>query len=85
MLDALGNEIILGNWYGYTALGGGFSHTTIGKVKAINEKTEKIRLEKCIVKHYLYGKPTGTPTWRNPTPADVSIRSVMVFPVPRMD
>lgn len=78
--DALGNEIIVGGWYGYSALGGGFSHTTTGKVSYT--KGDKVRLVECQVKYYLYGQP-HQPSWKTDKPeSDVSIRSTMIFPVP---
>ena len=83
ILDALGNEIVIGNWYGYSRNEGGFSHATLGKAKSVSEKTKKVRLEKCIVKRYLYGQPSLHRL--NSNASEVSMSSTMIFPVPRMD
>lgn len=84
--DALGNEVIPGKWYGYSSLGGGHSHTTLGKVKTAYqtaEKVGKVRFTNCKVKKYVYGKEYD-PTWlaEDEKPSDVTIRSSMIFPVP---
>ena len=79
--DALGNEIIVGGWYGYSTSSSGWSHTTIGKVAYT--KADKARLVDCRVNYYLYGKPIEKPGWAADKPAAaVSIRSTMIFPVP---
>lgn len=85
VIDALGNEVVIGAWYGYSALGGGYSHTTIGKIKYVNEITGKVRLENCIVKDYLYGTSAILSWKENKKPSDVSIRASMIFPIPSQD
>ena len=75
--DALGNEIIVGNLYGYSRNDGGFSHVTIGQ--AVGAKNGKVRLTGCAVTRFLYGEPTDHRLGERP--GDVSIRSSMVFPV----
>lgn len=86
MFDALGNKIIVGNWYGYSRNDGGHSHTTIGKALKVSEakgyEPAKVRLGECKSNHYVYGEPT-TREWRQgkPDAAGVSIMSRMVFPV----
>lgn len=81
--DALGNEIIIGNWYGYSRNDGGFSHVNLGRVKAVNDKTGNVRLVDCKVTRWLYGDPSDFRADKKP--ADVSIRSSMIFPVPPQD
>lgn len=83
--DALGNEIIIGNWYGYSRNDGGHSHTTIGIATKITESDgcytcAKVRLGTCKVKRFLYGKPTDYR--KDEVAKDISIASYMVFPVP---
>lgn len=75
--DALGNEIVIGNLYGYSRSAGGHSHTTVGEAKSA--KNGKVRLIGCIVKSYTYGEPSRF----NPEHQgeDVSMRGNMVFPV----
>ncbi len=86
VLDSLGNEIIVGNWYGYSRNDGGHSHTTLGKVIKTTDGTRdtydspKVRLGSCKVKRFLYGRPTDFR--QDEKPADVTIGAYMVFPVP---
>ena len=83
VIDALGNEVIVGQWYGYSSLGSGWSHSTLGRVKYVTEKTGKVRLENCRVKRYLYGEPTDFKA--DVIPSDVSIRGTMIFPIPTQE
>lgn len=80
MIDALGNEIVLGNWYGYSRNDGGWSHVNLGRVKTINEDTGNVRLTDCRVTRWLYGEPSDFNADKKPS--DVSIRGTMIFPVP---
>lgn len=85
IIDALGNTIIVGGWYGYSRSDGGHSHTTIGKVikVAVGDGCylpAKVRLGNCIVKRFLYGQPSDFR--KDEIPRDLSIASYMVFPVP---
>ncbi len=77
--DALGNEVIVGNWYGYSRNDGGFSHVTLGVVTSVKEETGKVRMCQCKVTRWLYGKPSNYRA--DDVPADVSIIGNMVFPV----
>jgi len=86
MTDALGNEIIIGSWYGYSRSDGGFSHTTIGCAKKVKEgdgqyTPAKVRLAECVVKRFLYGQPTE-PLFPGEKSRDITIATYMVFPVP---
>lgn len=75
--DALGNEIIVGNLYGYSRNDGGWSHVVVGQASAV--KNGKVRLVGCAVTRFLYGEVSDFR--KDEKPADVSIRSSMVFPV----
>lgn len=77
MKDALGNEIVMGGWYGYTQSNSGLSHITIGK--AFKETpTGLLTLSDTQVwgigyqSNTIYSKDSGK---------KVSVRSLMVFPV----
>lgn len=88
IIDALGNPIIVGNWYGYSRSDGGHSHTILGKVKKATLGDgqyipAKVRLVDCRAKRYLYGNPTDYR--KDEKPADVSMMAAMVFPVPSQD
>ncbi len=88
IIDALGNEIIVGNWYGYSRSDGGHSHTILGKVSKVTEgdgqyTPGKARLVDCRAKRYLYGQPTDYR--KDEKPADVSMAGAMIFPVPKQD
>ena len=82
--DALGNEIVIGKLYGYSRNDGGHSHTTIGRVSKITEGDGqyvpgKVRLVDCVVKRYLYGKPTDYR--KDEKPSNVTMMGAMIFPV----
>jgi hypothetical protein len=83
VIDALGNEIVVGRKYGYSRNDGGYSHVTIGTASKITEANSdrynppKVRLIDCTVLRFYCGEP-----YQNDVkPADVSILGVMVFPV----
>lgn len=76
-LDALGNKIVLGKWYGYSRSESGWAHVTIGIASSC--KNGKVHLHVKSVKRYLYGDESD---FRKDEPLNnVSIRSNMVFPV----
>lgn len=77
MTDALGNEIIQGNMYGYSRNDGGFSHNTVGV--ASGESKGKVKLTQLRIKRFLYGEPTDFREWQ--IPDYVYISSNQVFPV----
>lgn len=89
MTDALGNEIIIGNWYGYSRNDGGFSHTTVGKALKVTEadlsqyRVAKVRLGNCKVTRYLYGQLTDYE--KDKVAKDLSMATFMLFPVPNQD
>ena len=78
--DALGQEIQLGNVYGYTTTSSGLAKTTIGKAFKFSP-TGKISLQVLHVKNFLYGQPTEA-SWTG-TAETVSIRAHMLFPIER--
>jgi hypothetical protein len=84
-IDALGNEIVVGNWYGYSRNDGGHSHSIIGRASKATPGDgqyvpPKVRLVDCRAKRYLYGHPTDYR--KDEKPVDVTMASTMVFPVP---
>ena len=88
IVDALGNPVIVGNWYGYSRSDGGHSHSILGRVKKVTPgdgqyTPAKVRLVDCVAKRYLYGNPTDFR--KDEKPADVSMAAAMVFPVPPQD
>lgn len=78
--DALNDDIVIGGWYGYSALNGGFSHVTFGKIESINLDTGKVRLVDCKVRRFLYGEDTDFK--KNKKPGNVNIRSNVLFRIP---
>ena len=50
--DATGNEIVIGNKYGYYRNTNGFTYVTIGEAKSTNKG--KVYLINTIVKSYVY-------------------------------
>lgn len=86
ILDALGNEIVVGGWYGYSRNDGGFSHTVIGLAGRATEgdpdnyQPPKVRLTQCRVKRYLYGRPSDHRAGEKSK--DISMAAFMLFPVP---
>lgn len=88
MTDALGNEIIIGNWYGYSRNDGGFSHTTLGKALKVTPGDgqylcAKVRLGEIKVSRFLYGTPTDHR--KDEGAKTLSMATYMVFPVPAQD
>lgn len=82
--DALGREIVVGEWYAYSRSWGGFSYTTSGRVLKITPgdgqyKPPKIRLTDCYVKEHIYGLPTDR--LLNKVVRDVTISACTVFPL----
>lgn len=56
ILDALGNDVVLGNHYGYSTRKGSWTTVTIGTAVNITARN-RVTLATGIVKTYLYGKP----------------------------
>jgi len=73
MKDALGNEVIIGNKYGYS------TNDTVFVGRAMKFTTSRVTLETIFRKHYLYGKEIDRTYGRI---ADtVSVSSYLLFPV----
>lgn len=75
-LDALGTDIVIGGWYGYSKTDGGWAHTTVGQAEYV--KNGKVRLANINVAQYLYGDPSE---YNHHRANGVSIKTIMVFPV----
>jgi hypothetical protein len=75
-VDALGNEIVENNLYGYSSPGSGRHRVVIGR--AIGGTEKKVRLEVLTVKEFLYGKPEKP--WRDHAKS-LSIAGYLLFPV----
>lgn len=74
MKDALGNEIVIGNWYGYSRMKNGIVTVVIGKV---SKKTEKrITLSDIVRQWGAYGNPDTIKVSK-----DVSVYPRTCFPV----
>jgi len=54
--DAIGNGIIIGEYYGYTTSSSGSQNTTIGKAVSYSEKTKRVTLQVIHRFAYLYGE-----------------------------
>ena len=75
VLDALGQPIVLGNFYGYSRNESGWSHVIIGRAFKTTDNG-KVHLIDCTMKKWLYGKETVPSESIN-----VTIRAFMVFPI----
>ena len=73
--DALGNEVVAGNWYGYSKQDGGYAVVVLAKVKYI--KDGKVRLANVIEKRSFYREPFKV----NPG-KDRTMTSNTLFPIP---
>jgi hypothetical protein len=77
MKDALGNEIVMDGWYGYTQSNNGFSHITIGK--AFKETpTGLLTLSETQIWRVGY---RDSKIWAKESGKKVTVRSFMTFPV----
>lgn len=76
MTDALGNELVLGNKYGYSSRDGSWVNTGIGILEAIGSSRATLR----ITEHrtFMYGKQCDR-AW-NQKPA-ISVQPCILFPV----
>jgi len=75
MIDALGNEVIVGNWYGYSKQDSSLVTVVLAKVKYI--KDGKARLTNVIEKRSIYGDPFKAKEGRERT-----MTGNTLFPVP---
>lgn len=77
-VDALGNEIIMGQLYGYSTSSDGHDRTVVGRaVKFTPKNLLSLSVEK--VQNFLYGQPFEK-TWSQDSDK-VNIRAYKVFPV----
>lgn len=78
MKDALCNEIVIGQYYGYSKNSNGVTHIKVGKAKKFNEKT--VTLEVVFEKSALYSDDPTDPDFpmeRN----TISVKGNLIFPV----
>lgn len=76
MTDALGNELILGNKYGYASRDGSWVNTAAGILESIGSSKATIAITE---RHtFLYGKKSDKP-WT--TGRTVSVQGHMLFPL----
>jgi len=77
-VDALGNEIVVGQTYGYSSPSSGRHRVVVGKVLGCSET--KVRLEVLNVKEFMYGE--SMKPYAPHAPA-LSIAGYLLFPVVR--
>lgn len=76
--DALGNDIVAGNVYGYSVDNSGNTYTTIGKAVQLTP-SGKCTLEVISSKHSLWMDEASETEWR--TASKVSVKPAKLFPV----
>ena len=76
-LDALRNDIKLGETFGYSSSANGFAKTAVGVATKIT-KTGLITLEISKVHHFLYGQPIDR---TSDDAKSVNVRPHLLFPV----
>lgn len=77
MKDALGNDIVIGNTYGYSSSSGGWSHTVVGTAISFTPKG-KVTIKVIATNTFLYGEPSD---YQKVTAEKINISTHMVFPV----
>jgi len=75
MIDALGNEVVVGNWYGYSKQDSSLVTVVFAKVKYI--KDGKARLTEVIEKRSIYGDQYESTPGKERT-----MTGTTLFPVP---
>lgn len=75
--DALGDEIVMGNTYGYATVSSGRTRVVTGTAVSLT-KTGRVSLTVTGLKVYLYGKPSRA---YGDTAEKVSVNSCILFPV----
>ena len=78
MKDALGNEIVLGNNYGYSTSSSGNAMVVIGTAEKLTP--QKVAIKVTSRRFFLYAEETDSPTYRNLAEV-VHIASFHLFPV----
>ena len=77
MVDALGNELVIGNTYGYSSRDGSNVTVTIGTLKSLGQK--KASLTVIHSDEHMYGCKSR---YSNPNKANtVSVSPIILFPV----
>lgn len=76
VFDALANEIILGNRYGYSSNSNGFIRIVTGIANNVTA-TGKVTLHDLHIRRFLYNKPTTV----NDGADKISVTSNILFPV----
>lgn len=74
--DALGNEIVIGDYYGYSVDSSGVTHTTVGKAEKFTP-SGKLTLMVVLSRKSLWMDEAEA----NDHPAKVSVKPAKVFPV----
>ena len=77
MQDALGNDIIIGQRYGYTTGGNGILHVVTGTAAKLTEQKVAIKVDKLTT--YVYGKPADGE--RQSTASTRAVYGCNLFPV----
>lgn len=80
MLDALGNEIIIGKHYGYCSNSNGIQTITIGRADALLEDSNKVRLKNIHDRQGHYGEITDEFKKVEPQKAR-SVYACTLFPI----
>lgn len=75
MKDALGNDIVLGNRYGYSRNQNGFTYVRLGTIIKINAKSVLMKVE--VSKRALYSNDLEPESCAE----KISIKSNMLFPI----
>lgn len=75
--DALGNEVIVGKWYGYSRNGDGITKIVVGKIKSFKPDAKRVYLLDAIEKRHLYG---GAAEFEDKD-GGVSISPISLFPI----
>lgn len=76
--DALGNDLVINNWYGYSRNGNGITKIVVGKIKSIKPDAKKVYLHNAIEKRYM--DKTGASNFEDKG-GGVAISSVSLFPI----
>lgn len=77
MKDALGNEIILNEYYGYSNNRNGHTSVRVGRVVKLNEKSVTIKVE--IAKAAVYNNEVEDDKFLSRD--TISVKSNMIFPI----
>lgn len=82
VVDALGNEIKIGERYGYSTSKSGLSRTVVGTAKNVKQSSSRVVLVVEKVNTFLYGGKIDDSF--NGNAETIAIRAHMVFPVASM-